>query len=216
MNLSVHGSAAIFDPTDIRNVDISALQEKISGIPLRRIPLLVRLALLASVEALDNADWNTPEILEHTALVVGSSYGCPQTSLDFMDSILDNGPQLSSPTAFSHAVNNVHTGLLSLHLGLRGPCMNVTQFDRSFEGAVQTATALLHSHRVGRVLLGMVDDTSDPRFTRCCPEVLVDGVSSGAVFFCVGPEVATHPVLPQLTSQGSALAQALATFRALA
>ncbi len=216
MNLSVHGSAMVFDPADIRNVDVSALQAKIPGISLRRIPVLLRLALLASVEALDSAGWNMPETLEHTALVVGSSYGCPQTSLDFMDSILDNGPNLSSPTAFSHAVNNVHTGLLSLHLGLRGPCMNVTQFARTFEGAVLAASALIHSHRVERVLLGMVDDMSDSRFAPCYPSIVVEGLAGGAVFFCVGTETPTLPALPQISPQGNALAQALATFRALA
>ena len=107
-------------------------------------------------------------------------------SMDFMDSILDNGPQLSSPTAFSHAVNNVGAGLLSLLLGIRGPCCTLSQFGLSFAGALTAAETLLASGRVEHVLAGAVDEL-DKRFSRCCPQQHVPGLvpTQGAVFFCL-------------------------------
>ena len=215
MKVFVHGAGLVHTADAKEPANLARLREIFPGPALRRIPKIVRMALLAATDALDKAGWRTPEILENTALVVGSAYGCQQMSLDFMDSILDNGPQLSSPTAFSHSVNNVLTGLVSLHLGMRGPCTNVTQFEHSFAGAVQAATALLASKRAGRVLLGMADEL-DPRFARCCPAVAQAGMAEGAVFFCLSlkgkglPEFALADVAP------TALAQAVASFRALA
>lgn len=215
MKLFVHGAGLVYTADAREPADLARLREIFPGPALRRIPKLVRMALLAATDALDMAQWRTPEILENTALVVGSAYGCQQMSLDFMDSILDNGPQLSSPTAFSHSVNNVLTGLVSLHLGMHGPCMNVTQFEHSFAGAVQAATALLASKRAGRVLLGMADEC-DPRFARCCPAVAQAGMAEGAVFFCLGLERKGLPEFALADAAPTALAHAVATFRALA
>ena len=215
MNLFVHGAGLVCTADAKEPADLARLREIFPGPALRRIPKLVRMALLAATDALDMAHWRTPAILENTALVVGSAYGCQQMSLDFMDSILDNGPQLSSPTAFSHSVNNVLTGLVSLHLGMRGPCMNVTQFEHSFAGAVQAATALLASKRAGRVLLGMADEF-DARFAHCCPAVAQAGMAEGAVFFCLGPKGKDLPGFALADAAPTALAHAVATFRALA
>jgi len=116
--------------------------------------------------------------------------------MDFMDSILDNGPHLSSPTAFSHAVNNMGAGLLSLLLGIEGPCFTISQFELSFAGAVSTAAALLGAGRAERVLLCAVDET-DSRFSRCCPEYLSSEhpQTEGAVALCLGREAAGAPSL---------------------
>lgn len=126
---------------------------------LRRLPHYAKMGLLAAHKALST----TQTERETTALVVASAHTCVRMSFDFMDSILDFGPHLSSPTAFSHAVNNMGAGLISLLLGIRGSCTTVTQFELSFAGAVQVAATLLYSRRVSRVLLGAVEEL-DPRW----------------------------------------------------
>ena len=176
--------------------DISPLAALLPGVSLRRIPRYARMALLACVQALDAAGWRQKEVLHRTALVFGTAYSSPQMSMDFMDSILDNGPHLSSPTAFSHAVNNMGAGLLSLLLGIEGPCFTISQFELSFAGAVSSAAALLGAGRAERVLLCAVDET-DSRFSRCCPEYLSSRhpQTEGAVALCLGRQAAGAPSL---------------------
>ena len=166
--------------------DVSSLAALLPGVSLRRIPRYARMALLAAVQALDAAGWRHKEVLHKTALVFGTAYSSSQMSMDFMDSILDNGPHLSSPTAFSHAVNNMGTGLLSLLLGIEGPCFTISQFELSFAGALSTATALLNSGRAERVLLCAVDEC-DSRFLHCCPQYLHSELpqTEGAVALCL-------------------------------
>lgn len=176
--------------------DISSLAALLPGVSLRRIPRYARMALLACVQALDAAGWRQKEVLHRTALVFGTAYSSSQMSMDFMDSILDNGPHLSSPTAFSHAVNNMGAGLLSLLLGIEGPCFTISQFELSFVGAMSTAAALLGAGRAERVLLCAVDET-DSRFSRCCPEYLSSKhpQTEGAVALCLGRKAAGAPSL---------------------
>jgi hypothetical protein len=161
-----------------------ALAELFEKLPLRRIPRYARMALLAAKLALRTA----PAVNEtRLGLVLGSAYASSQMSMDFMDSILDAEPRLSSPTAFSHAVNNMGAGLLSLYLGLRGPCCTVTQFDLSFAGALYLATNLLHSNRADAVLVGAVDEV-DARFLQTCTPCMPSCAlphTAGAVFFLV-------------------------------
>ena len=175
------GKTAVFSTPDI-----SMLAALLPGVSLRRIPRYARMALLAAVQALDEAGWRKKEVLHNTALVFGTAYSSPQMSMDFMDSILDNGPHLFSPTAFSHAVNNMGAGLLSLLLGIEGPCFTISQFELSFAGAVSTASALLNAGRVERVLLCAVDE-NDSRFFHCCPQYLQGQhpQTEGAVALCL-------------------------------
>ncbi len=152
--------------------------------PLRRIPLYARMGLLAALQALQQSSWQGggEQGCEDMALVIGTAHSGIVMSMDFMDSILDAEPRLSSPTAFSHAVNNMGAGLLSLLLDIRGPSETLSQFELSFAGAVHTAYLLLHSGRVSRVLVGAMDEV-DARFTQCCPSMT--DTAQGAAFFCL-------------------------------
>jgi len=176
--------------------DIAGLGALLPQVPLRRIPRYARMALLAAVRALDDAGWRQEPGLSDTALVIGTAYSGVQMSMDFIDSMLDEEPRLSSPTAFSHAVNNMGAGLLSLLLNLQGPCLSVSQFELSFAGALCAATTLLHAGRARRVLAGAVDET-DERFTRCCPQIVQTGIplTEGAVFLCLEAPDAARPTL---------------------
>ena len=186
-------------PREFTAPDTSRLSELMPGVSLRRVPRYARMALLAALEALDAAAWRQPEHLQRTALVIGTAYSGAQMSMDFMDSILDNGPQLSSPTAFSHAVNNMGAGLLSLLLGIEGPCFTVSQFELSFAGALTTAATLLAANRAERVLVGAVDEI-DSRFTHCCPQLQHPSLpqTEGAAFLCLTRPVPGTPCLRAL------------------
>jgi hypothetical protein len=183
--------------------DTSELAATLPGVPMRRIPRYARMALLAAIRALDDAGWRQEPEMRDIALVIGTAYSGAQMSMDFMDSIIDDGPRLSSPTAFSHAVNNMGAGLLRLLLNLHGPCLTVSQCELSFAGAVYAATTLLYAGRARRVLVGSVDEI-DERFTHCCPQIQKTGIpqTEGAVFLCLEPPGQVHPTLRVRWDQG--------------
>ncbi len=158
---------------------VSGLSDLFPRQSLRRLPVYVRLALLAAARALqDGGLWPCPTDLP---LVIGSASVCQKTSFDFMDSILAFGPGLASPLAFSHAVNNMAAGLLSLMLHTTGACTTITNSLLSFAGALETATVLLTAHRAPAVLVGAVDEW-DARFAGIFPgRELVPA----AAFFCL-------------------------------
>ena len=164
---------------DVYRTAVAALAEYFPRQALRRLPLYVRIGLLAAVKALQAAAlWPCPSDIP---VVIGSAYSCQKTSFDFMDSILDFGPKLASPLAFSHAVNNMTAGLFSLMLQTTGTCMTVNNGQLSFAGALQTAMTLLESGKAPAVLVGAVDE-SDPRFTALFPQ---KKLLSSAAFFCL-------------------------------
>ncbi len=168
---------------------------------LRRMPHYARMAALAAFRALSMAgeggplgrsDLQDAGALRNMAFVIGTAYGCVQTNLDFLDGIIESGPGLSSPSAFSHAVGNVGAGLVTSLLGIEGPCSTVMLFDLSFAGAVTAAASLLGAGHADAALVGAVDEI-DARFSGCCPQILPAENSSseslplteGAVFFYV-------------------------------
>ena len=177
---------------------------------LRRTPHYARMALLAGLRALDMASWRDSAGLRETALVLGTAHGCAQTSMDFMDSILEGGPGLSSPTAFSHSVGNVAAGLMTILLGIEGPCFTISLFEHSFSGALSTAITLLAAGRVKRVLAGAVDET-DARFISCCAKRLNPTphlpLTEGAVFLCLTNEK-NRAALPRIRVCGASAGQA--------
>ncbi len=199
---------------------------------LRRLPLYARVGLCAAVSALSDA--NRFPCPEDTGIVIGTFFGCQKTSFDFMDSILNDGPRLSSPLAFSHAVNNMAAGLLSLLLQAKGPAFTVNDQELSFAGALQIGISLLNNDRCSQVLVGALDE-ADPRLREVFPAL---PAVAGGVFLCLerrnqgttadvlwNPEKPSSPVLlrtsdgarplPMETPTGSALPPAFGCALAL-
>ena len=180
---------------DFPPADTSCLRASFTTNTLRRIPHYARMGLAAALDALKVLP---PHVAQKVVgLVIATAHAGQKNGLDFMDSILDDGPRLSSPTAFSHAVNNMGAGLLSLYLNLQGPCCTVTQFELSFAGALQVAGTLLYGNQAPLVLLGCMDEL-DTRFTKLCATYLgaeSQARSEGAAFFLLGKSDGIPPEL---------------------
>lgn len=126
---------------------------------LRRMEGIAKNALLCSCRALTQAglDLNAPK---DTGLSVAVGAGSLESTCKFMDSIIDDGDALSSPTAFAGSVHN-STGLtLSVFLHLNGPCVTTGQFDFSFAGALLTAREFLKRGMCQNALVAVAEDVN--------------------------------------------------------
>lgn len=133
---------------------------------LRRMPLYIRSGLAAATSALQQAHlFPCPPDM---ALIIGSAYSCQETAFDFMDSIIRDGAQYASPLSFSHSVNNVASGLISMCLGIQGSCYMLNNQAESFCDALQLALCLLKSGRNELILAGYMEE-DDARLAKVLP-----------------------------------------------
>jgi len=133
------------------------LEEFINKRALRRVDHFSRMAVLASVLALEDADM-LDEDHQHLAVVVSTGYGATRTTFSFLDSVIDDGDACASPTLFSNSVHNAAAAHISLQLKLTGPSLTISQFDQSLVSGLIAARQWLAEKRVDAVLLGVVDE----------------------------------------------------------
>lgn len=126
---------------------------------LRRMETQSAQILLASCQALEMA--GQPVAQEKPfALSLGIGPGSLQNTCKFIDSILQDGDELSSPTAFAGSVHNSAGLTLSLFLNLRGPCVTSGQFNTSFGAALLTAQSFLYNAMAPYVLVAVADSVN--------------------------------------------------------
>lgn len=135
----------------------SKLEAFIPRKKLRRIDRFSTMALLGANLAIADAGV-CPEDLENTGIIVATGYGASGTTFSFLDSFLNKGDRLSVPTHFSNSVHNAAAAHISVLLGIKGPCLTVSQFDLSMASALFTAVTWLREERVTSVLVGGVDE----------------------------------------------------------
>ncbi|MBI9089284.1 MAG: beta-ketoacyl synthase chain length factor [Desulfobacterium sp.] len=135
----------------------SKLEAFIPRKKLRRIDRFSTMALLGAHLAIADAGVG-PEDLENTGIIVATGYGASGTTFSFLDSFLNKGDRLSVPTHFSNSVHNAAAAHITVLLGIKGPCLTVSQFDLSVASALFTAVSWLQEERVTSVLVGGVDE----------------------------------------------------------
>ncbi len=135
----------------------SKLEAFIPKKKLRRIDRFSAMALLGANLAIADAG-ACKDDLENTGIIVATGYGASGTTFSFLDSFLNKGDRLSVPTHFSNSVHNAAAAHISVLLGIKGPCLTVSQFDLSLPSALFTAVSWLREERVTSVLVGGVDE----------------------------------------------------------
>lgn len=140
--------------------DTSRLEAFVPKRSLRRIDHISQMALLGTYLALEDA--GMPPLTEkRTGLIVCSGYGASRTTFSFLDSVINDGDALASPTFFSNSVHNSVAGHISILLKLEGPCLTVSQFEMSVPSALMSACQWLNEGRVDQVIFGAVDEYCD-------------------------------------------------------
>ena len=126
---------------------------------LRRAEQISKNVLLCAFRALEQAQRNMSDRAEWgISLAMGA--GAVGSTLKFMDSIVTDGDELSSPTAFASSVHNSTALFLSMFLGIKGPCVVMGQLDASFAGALLTAQQFLAKQMCGQVLVVVAEDVN--------------------------------------------------------
>ena len=167
--------------------DTASLSQYLSKGKLRRIDHYSRMALLAAGKAIQDAD-PTVFAKKETGVIVASGYGALSTTFAFLDSYIENGDGLASPTHFSNSVHNAAAAHISIGYGLEGPSITVSQFDMSFISALVSAAMWLEQGNVDSVLIGTADEYCDV-LGYCIHGMSKDkkkySFSEGAAFFLV-------------------------------
>lgn len=125
----------------------------------RRMDHFSRMALLGAYLAMEDAGV-TPEDAGRLGLVIASGHGPTGTTLALIDSVLEGGDMCSSPIHFAGSLHNSPAANIAILLGIKGPCLTVSDFDLSAPSALMTAEAWLRQGQVDRVLFGVVDELS--------------------------------------------------------
>ena len=136
--------------------DTSSLADYLPKKSLRRIDHFSRMALLAAGKAMKDTE---PSLFlkENTGVIMATGFGALKTTFAFLDSYIEKGDKLASPTHFSNSVHNAAAAHVSICYGIKGPNLTVSQFDMSFFSALTTAGAWLETEKVKTVLLGTSD-----------------------------------------------------------
>lgn len=123
---------------------------------IRRMGKAVKMGIVASLEALKNAEISIPE-----AIIVGTGLGCLQDTEKFLTGILDNEEQHLTPTAFIQSTHNTVAGQIALNLCCKGLNFTFVNGATSFESAILEAKMQIQQQFLQNILVGGIDEKSD-------------------------------------------------------
>ena len=137
--------------------ETSRLTDFVSKRNLRRIGHYIRMALLASYTALEDAGLSRRQG-NRMGIIVATGYGATCNTFDFQHSIINNADPCGSPTVFANSVHNAAAANISIFLKEMGPNLSLSHYDMSIPSAFVTALQWLEEKRVDTVLVGGVDE----------------------------------------------------------
>ncbi len=136
---------------DLHTAPVKALLKKV-----RRSDTVSRMSVVAASDALTNSGIENIH-QKKVGIIVSTAFGPHVTTFDFLDDILDHGDAAVSPTTFSNSVHNAAASYVAMSLNIKGPTLTITQFQFSFQAAMQLAQTWLEQGRCDYVLVGAVD-----------------------------------------------------------
>src|SRR6478735_346326 len=132
----------------------------ISPAALRRMPRLTQLTVAAAKQALEQAQ--PPYDSTRLGVVVGTGLGTLAETMDFVRGYVKDGPEAASPMTFPVSVMNAAAGQLAVECQLRGVNSTVNHRDHSPLSALSMACDLLALGRADALIVGGVDELSEP------------------------------------------------------
>jgi 3-oxoacyl-[acyl-carrier-protein] synthase II len=137
--------------------DASGIRSFIDEQKLRRVDRFTQSALLGACLALADAGLLDRVDRTRMGLVLATGHGALGSATELLDSILDDGDAFASPLLFARAIHSAAASVVSILLGIRGPCLTVSQMAMLVPMAFSTARQWLLEGRADQVLVGGVD-----------------------------------------------------------
>lgn len=152
--LSAHkaGLVANFSPRDF-----------IAPMKMRRMNTLSRYGVSAAKLAL--ADRGGDAMPQGSGVVIGTSFGPVQTSVEYMQEYVEKGAALAPPQLFAESVANAPGSHIAIENGLRGVNVTVTQRESSALAAAMYASAQIAKGSAGAALIGGVEEINEMIFS---------------------------------------------------
>jgi 3-oxoacyl-[acyl-carrier-protein] synthase II len=148
---------------DVLRADVSAIERIIGKHTMRRLDRYSRMAVLAACQAMaDAGGLNGPGPCgDRVGIIIATGFGPVGSTCAFLKSIPDVDHLFPSPTHFSNSVHNSAAAYISMHLGITGPALTVSQPEGAVTSALLTAGLWLAEGCVDAVLFGAVDEYAD-------------------------------------------------------
>ena len=137
--------------------DASGIRSFIDEQKLRRVDRFTQSALLGACLALADAGLLDRVDRTRMGLVLATGHGALGSATELLDSILDDGDAFASPLLFARAIHSAAASVVSILLGIRGPCLTVSQMAMLVPMSFWTARQWLLEGRADQVLVGGVD-----------------------------------------------------------
>lgn len=149
---------SVADSSYVRSVEPD-YKQYLSPVKSRRMGLLLRRALVTSIQALRDAGFECPQ-----AVVTGSAWGCLENTELFLRSMCEDGERLLKPTHFMQSTHNTISSLISIHLGCHGYNTTYSHRNISFESALSDAMMQLAVSDIDNALVGCHDELTPDWF----------------------------------------------------
>jgi hypothetical protein len=94
---------------------------------------------------------------ERVGLLVQSAWGTVDSTVAYLESMLEADGKYASPRHFSRSVYSSVASTAAIHFGIRGPCQTLVFAERPIGGMLQQAWRLLTADRCDRVVALWVD-----------------------------------------------------------
>jgi 3-oxoacyl-[acyl-carrier-protein] synthase II len=134
----------------------------IAPMKMRRMNTMSRLAVSAAKMALTDAGI---EPSSETGVVLGTSFGPVQTSVEYMREYVEKGAALAPPQLFAESVANAPGSHIAIESGLRGFNITVTQRESSAFAAAMYAASQIVKGTVPAALTGGIEEVNEMIFS---------------------------------------------------
>jgi len=196
-------------------LELKELVKTVVGVSLRQASHLVELAAIGSQLCIKRLSYPVPE---NTAVYLGTGLAEVRKNEAVFRQVMPPGAGLASPFDFINAANNMAAFYVAKLGNLRARNLTVTQEEYSFEWALHLAAADLRAGEYRQVLVGGVDENSQPRVNHLRRIALRDdqpmGEGSGWLYLSVSAEHACGELIEvQRAARNMDTAQALRSWQ---